>query len=131
MDSMSYNSFNTMFGFVSIIIMIGAISIFVLIILTFIRQAKQSRKNSQSPVLTVDATIITKRIEDTEPKHFAEADDTYSRPSLSAWYYTTFQVDSGDRMELLIPSNEFGLLTEGDKGKLTFQGTKYLSFIRQ
>lgn len=34
-------------------------------------------------------------------------------------------------MELRVPSHEFGLLVEGDAGKLTFQGTRYISFERQ
>ena len=48
----------------------------------------------------------------------------------STRYYATFQVESGDRMELYIPRNEYGLLAEGDRGKLTFQGTRYLGFER-
>lgn len=41
-------------------------------------------------------------------------------------YYATFQVESGDRMELSVSGTEYGLLAEGDMGKLTFQGTRYL-----
>jgi len=33
-------------------------------------------------------------------------------------------------MELEIPRDEFGYLVEGDKGKLTFQGTRFLDFER-
>ena len=50
--------------------------------------------------------------------------------SSSTWYYATFQVASGDRMELSIPTQDYGYLVEGDHGKLTFQGTRYLSFER-
>lgn len=42
----------------------------------------------------------------------------------------TFQVPHGDRMELSVPANQFGYLVEGDKGALTFQGTKCLGFTR-
>ena len=45
--------------------------------------------------------------------------------------YATFQVESGDRMELSMTGTEYGLLAEGDRGKLTFQGTRYLGFERQ
>ena len=45
-------------------------------------------------------------------------------------YYVTFEVESGDRMELELQGHEYGLLVEGDKGKLTFQGTRYLGFER-
>ena len=40
-------------------------------------------------------------------------------------------VESGDRMEFAIRGTEYGLLAEGDRGKLTFQGTRYLGFQRQ
>ena len=48
----------------------------------------------------------------------------------STSYYATFQVESGDRMELLLNGREYGLLAEGDRGWLTFQGTRYLGFER-
>lgn len=45
-------------------------------------------------------------------------------------YYVTFQFESGDRMEFQVYGSEYGMLAEGDEGKLTFQGTRYLSFER-
>ena len=45
-------------------------------------------------------------------------------------YYVTFQVESGDRMELRVSGPEYGMLIEGDHGTLTFQGTRYLGFER-
>ena len=38
---------------------------------------------------------------------------------------------SGDRMELRLSGAEYGMLAEGDRGRLTFQGTRYLSFERE
>lgn len=43
----------------------------------------------------------------------------------------TFQVESGDRMEFHVSGEEYGLLIEGDFGDLSFQGTRYLSFVRK
>ena len=62
--------------------------------------------------------------------------DVYKRQhgfhsTTSTSYYATFQVESGDRMELSMTGTEYGLLAEGDRGKLTFQGTRYLGFERQ
>jgi hypothetical protein len=34
-------------------------------------------------------------------------------------------------MELFIPKNEVGMLVEGDKGILSFQGTRFISFERE
>lgn len=48
----------------------------------------------------------------------------------STRYYATFQVESGDRMELAVSGPEYGMLAEGDRGTLTFQGTRYLGFER-
>ena len=39
--------------------------------------------------------------------------------------------ESGDRLELRMSGREFGTLAEGDKGKLTFQGTRYRGFERR
>ena len=44
--------------------------------------------------------------------------------------YVTFEVESGDRMEMNVRGSEYGMLAEGDVGKLTFQGTRYLNFER-
>ena len=46
-------------------------------------------------------------------------------------YYATFQVESGDRMELEVDGSDYGMLVEGDIGKLMFQGTRYLGFERR
>lgn len=77
-------------------------------------------KNNNSPRLTVDATVVSKRFK------VSHHDDSYS----STKYYVTFQVASGDRMEFRVRGREQGVLVEGDYGKLTFQGTRYLGFQR-
>ena len=45
-------------------------------------------------------------------------------------YYDTFEVESGSRMELAVSGEEYGMLAEGDRGRLTFQGTRYKGFER-
>jgi hypothetical protein len=34
-------------------------------------------------------------------------------------------------MELQVDGSEYGMLVEGDQGRLTFQGTRYLGFERR
>ena len=51
--------------------------------------------------------------------------------STSTTYYVTFEVCSGDRMELRLQGHEYGLIVEGDRGELTFQGTRFLGFTRK
>ena len=48
----------------------------------------------------------------------------------STAYFVTFEVESGDRMELAVTGEEYGLLIEGDTGRLTFQGTRVKGFDR-
>ena len=81
----------------------------------------QTSKNNHSPRLTVHATVVGKRDRHTHHRNGGH----------STSYYVTFQVESGDRMELCVMGQEYGLLCEGDRGQLTFQGTRYLSFERE
>ena len=96
------------------------------IIATLVRNVGQWHKNNKSPRLTVQATVVSKRMEVTR-HHDANSHMSHS----STWYYATFQVESGDRMELHVSGREYGMLAEGDFGELTFQGTRYLGFERR
>ena len=108
-----------MFGFglfqILFLLMFGLV--FGTIVSTLVRNGKQNHKNNTSPRLTSEATVVTKRT-----KVWGDHSHTV--------YYATFQFESGDRLELEIPHNRFGYLVEGDKGKLHFQGTRFLEFER-
>ncbi len=93
-------------------------------IFVFVRIISEWTKNNNSPRLTVDATVVAKRDHISHHNHNGHMHRSHS-------YYVTFQFDSGDRLELHISGSEYGLLVEGDIGKLTFQGTRYLSFERK
>ena len=92
------------------------IGMFVYVFATMIRQ---NRRNDNSPRLTVSASVVAKR------DHHSR-----SRDHLHTSYYVTFQFESGDRQELRVQGTEYGMLVEGDTGKLTLQGTRYISFDR-
>lgn len=104
--------------------------VFTLVIGTFVviavKGISQWNKNNHSPKLTVPATVVSKRTN--VSRHSGAGDLHHHHTSTS--YYVTFQVESGDRMELHLSGSEYGLLVEGDHGKLTFQGTRYLGFER-
>ena len=108
--------------------------VFVLVIGTFIVTAvkgiSQWNKNNHSPRLTVPATIVAKRTNVSRHHHHNHHGTGMHHSSTSTSYYVTFQVESGDRMELHVTGSEYGLLVEGDQGKLSFQGTRYLGFER-
>ena len=106
--------------------------VFVLVIGMFIVVAvkgiSQWNKNNHSPRLTVPATIVAKRTNVSHHHHHGGTGMHHTTHSTT--YYVTFQVESGDRMELHVAGHEFGMLIEGDRGNLTFQGTRYLGFER-
>ena len=116
-----------MFNIFGILFAIGFVLVFGVFIVMFIKGIRQWGKNNKSPRLTVPATLIAKR---TDISHHHHSGDHHHYHT-SASYYATFQVESGDRMEFLLSGQEYGLLMEGDSGKLSFQGTRYLGFQRQ
>lgn len=116
------------FGIIFIIVFVLVIGIF---IAATVRSAREWNKNSRSPHLTVSAKIVSKRTNISLHRH-ANAGDISGAHGFSATpskrYYVTFQVDNGDKMEFSVTGSEYGMLDEGDTGKLSFQGTRYLSF---
>ena len=88
----------------------------------------QWNKNNHSPRLTVPATVVAKRTNVSQHHHGGVNEHHHHHTSTS--YYITFQVESGDRMEFYVEGTEYGMLIEGDIGKLSFQGTRYLGFER-
>lgn len=117
-----FDMFSIMFSIVFIIV-IG------MFVVTAIKGIGQWNKNNNSPRLTVPATVVAKRTNVSHHNHAGT--NGHHHHSTTTTYYVTFQVESGDRMELHLSGHEFGMLVEGDKGKLSFQGTRYLGFERQ
>lgn len=109
--------------------------IFIIVIGSFVVMAvkgiAQWSKNNAAPVLSVDATVVAKRADVSHHSHADAGNNGMHHTSTSTSYYATFQVESGDRLELRIPGDEYGKLVEGDLGKLTFQGTRYQGFQRK
>jgi Protein of unknown function (DUF2500). len=99
-----------------------------LVLFTIIRGITQWNRNNQSPRLTVGALVAAKR-EDVS-HHMQDTGNGVMQTYMDTSYYATFQFESGDRLEFLIPGAEYGRLAEGDSGYLTFQGTRYLGFER-
>jgi hypothetical protein len=98
-----------------------AIIIFSAIIFSLVKSISTWNLNNNSPKLTVPAEVVTKRTETSG----GSGDST-----ASTWYYATFQVESGDRIELALNGSQYGMLADGDLGMLTFQGTRYRGFER-
>lgn len=107
------------FGAIFTVMFVLVIGMF---IVTAVKGIGEWNKNNNSPRLTVPAVVVTKRTN----VHRSGGEHHHT----STTYYVTFEVESGDRMELRMDGNEYGLLVEGDSGLLTFQGTRYLGFER-
>lgn len=131
MEFYPFGGMNMMFSVIPVIIVIGFIFVFGTIIVRSIKGARQWKRNNDSPVLSVSATVVAKRADVSYHHHHHHDMNTMSHTTSSTTYYVTFQVDSGDRMEFDVRDTEYGLLVEGDAGTLTFQGTRYLGFERQ
>lgn len=117
-----FDLFGVMFTLVSVLV-IG------MFVVTAVRGIRQWNKNNNSPRLTVPATVVDKRTNVTHLHHNGAGGHHHHHTSTT--YYVTFQVDSGDRMELQVNGTECGMLIEGDRGELSFQGTRYLGFERK
>ena len=113
------------FGTMFTVVFVLAIGVFIFVIA---KSIGQWNKNNHSPRLTVPATVVAKRTNVSNHHHSGTG---IHHTTHSTTYYVTFQVESGDRMELHVAGHEFGMLTEGDRGDLTFQGTRYLGFERK
>ena len=114
------------FGLFEIMFFIMFGLFFLVFVGTLIKGLGEWNKNNHSPKLSVPVTVVAKRT-NVSRRHHGEHHHT----STSTTYYVTFQVESGDRMEFRISGSQYGLIVEGDTGKLTFQGTRFLNFERQ
>ena len=106
-------------------------AILAVIVTVAVRGLGEWKKNNASPRLTVDASVVSRRTSVHHHTGAAGPNGTMSAGTSSTSYYVTFQVESGDRMELHMSGPEYGMLAEGDRGRLSFQGTRYLGFARE
>ncbi len=131
-DNSFGSSFDVGFTVVPILGTIIFIIVIAFFIVIFVKGIGQWNKNNHSPRLTVDATVIAKRTNISHSSgHCNHTTGMHTSGHTSTSYYVTFQVESGDRIEFHVNGEEYGLLVEGDFGDLSFQGTRYLGFVRK
>lgn len=123
-----------MFAIAPIFIIVIFVAVVGVFVVTAVRGAAAWSRNNASPRLTVPAQVVAKRTDVTYHRHQAHGSHHggmgAGHMTASTRCYATFQVESGDRMELQVSGPEFGMLAEGDEGMLSFQGTRYLGFER-
>ena len=115
-------------GGFEILFSLAFFAVLAVILVTAVRGLLQWNQNNHSPRLTVPAVVAAKRTATTHSHHNTGG---AAHVTSSTTYYATFQVESGDRMELRLSGAEYGMLAEGARGRLTFQGTRYLSVERE
>ena len=97
------------------------ISAIVVAMVIIIKWVKQEKINNSLPQISVNAKVLTKRIDkslrsDVDESGFEE-------------YYVTFEMENGERQEFtLYYERDYNPLIEGSHGVLTYQGTRYISF---
>ena len=114
------------------VLMIVLIAIFALLLLgTLGRALFIWIRNNNSPKQTVDARVVTKRMKVSGHGHTMMNRNTAMNmmgSSTYTRYFVTFELEKGGRLELGVKDAEYGMLAEGDRGTLSFQGTRYLGF---
>ena len=113
-----FDEFSFAHSFISIMFFI----VFGVIAFGIIKGVLQWSKNNNEPILTVPAKVVTKR---------SNTSGGSGNSSAHTSYYVTFEVQSGDRLELKMNGRDYGQLADDDFGLLTFQGTRYHTFERQ
>ena len=109
--------------------MISFIVMFCIIIgLSLIIVIRQWWKNRHSPLIVTQATVIDKRIEEHYIRSKRSAGIGYRTRKLLI-YYITFNLEGGEHIEMRTNESVYSELQNGDYGKLTFKGSKYMGFV--
>ncbi|NGM83291.1 DUF2500 domain-containing protein [Paenibacillus sp. 7124] len=104
-----------------IIFAVVAVGILSAILYSLFKGIKQWSANNASELVTAPCTVVAKRF-----KVYGGSGDT----SASTNYYVTYELQNGARIELEVPDQSYGLMVEGDRGELTYQGTRFKGFKR-
>lgn len=115
------------FGGMPPIFMIFFIVILGFFIFNVVTSITRYSRNASSPILTTKARVIAKR---THISNHNDMHNEHHHHHTTTRYYATFETEAGQRMELVLSGEEYGLLVEGDEGMLIYQGEWYKKFDR-
>lgn len=79
-------------------------------------------KKGEKPVYNMQAEVKGKRT-------LVEADPEHEGASRTR-YFVTFHKRDGNRVEMEVPGEDYGLAAEGDEGILVYQGNEFIVFKR-
>jgi len=118
------------FEFVPIFISLIFVIILCGLVYTVISGLAEWVRNNGLPIKEEAACIVAKR-SDVRGGMSHLHSHLHSHRRTSTYYFVTFELDSGERVEFGVPGTEYGLLVEGDEGMRTYQGTRYHGFHRR
>ena len=107
-----------------------SVAFFALFIFAVVSIVRQWVQNNNSPRLTVEALVVSKRTHTSQQPMAGDPTGAHGFHTTTECI-VTFQVESGDQLKFSVSGGEYRTLAEGDRGRLTFQGTRYLGFERQ
>lgn len=116
-----FGGFPLIFGLVFVLVIGG-------ILFAIVKGIGTWARNNEQPVQSLLARLVSKRTDTSGGGMMNDTNNMSSR--VTTWYYVTFEMDGGERKEFGVGGQEYGLLAEGDRGMLTFQGTRYKDFAR-
>jgi len=102
----------------------ASLAIAVFIIAVALRIGEHNR-NKRAPRLDVEAEVVSMRT--CIPQRHIRMHLPLNKNA--AAYYATFRMESGDWMELRLSVEAYNRLCKGDRGLLSFQGTRYIAFV--
>ena len=128
---MDLYGYETGFDMFSIMFFIVFALIVGTIIINAIKGISEWSNNNKQPILDINCKVVSKRISVSHTNSHTDSSGVHHGSSSHTSYYVTFEFESKDRMDFKVTGSQFGMLVEGDVGKLKFQGTRFLDFTRQ
>ena len=97
-----------------------------MIVYLTLKGMQEKKANDAAPIVTVDAKVKAKRI---AVHHSAHQQSMNGVPLMAkshhTTYYATFALEGDQRLELQVSEGQFQRLTEGERGKLTYQRKRF------
>jgi hypothetical protein len=135
-----FGLFGIVFAVMFVVVCAFIIFVIVMMATQVARMGRQRAANAAAPEVQAQARVIGKRVENLgqsmsggmpalPSRHTVVVrmgDDTvYQRNLIS------FEQPGGERFEIEVPSDQYGLIAEGDSGTVTMKGTEFVAFARE
>ncbi len=96
---------------------------FIIVVSFIFKKISRWQSNNHCEKVTVDATVVSLR-----SKIDYQNNGELYHPHDPSRYYVTFKFESGEKKEYQVTDSVYFSFIEGENGKLTYQGTRFISF---